>query len=283
MVPIAAAAIGLVGGIWWAFARRTGVSPSPALLCAAVLIAGLGLLLADPRFPAKRIHVPEYIVVAWLVRAGLRHHLDGWSLTVGATLIAGLYGVHDELIQGLHPKRTYGLMDMATNACGAATGALLTHAFDQPRSQGRGLPGQITLSIAGLATMLSGVTVMLIALSLDTGTASRTWAYAPLALAVPRVVCNGSDMAPTRWDSASGGVRRGVVWIDTALSARRGHVWLGVPLATGRPSLSSIQEQCEALAGRRGEGDVSAAVNGPSVSPASIARIEPDHAIGALL
>ena len=146
--------------------------------------AVLGLVLTDPRFPAKRIHVPEYIAVAWLVRAGLRHYLNGWSLTVGAALIASLYGVHDELIQGLHPVRTYGLVDMASNACGATAGAILTHAFGVPAGQDRGLSGWTTISITGLAAMLCGLAVLLIALSVDPDTASRSWVYAPLALAV---------------------------------------------------------------------------------------------------
>ncbi len=48
-----------------------------ALLGSSVAVAVIGLALTDPQFPAKRIHVAEYIVVAWLVyRAGQFSALD---------------------------------------------------------------------------------------------------------------------------------------------------------------------------------------------------------------
>jgi len=95
-----------------------------ALIGAAVVVAVLGLLMTDPQFPAKRIHVGEYVLVAWLIWRGLAGRLDGWGRAAFAALIASLMGVHDEMIQGLHPERSFGLWDMAANACGAVAGAL---------------------------------------------------------------------------------------------------------------------------------------------------------------
>ena len=86
--------------------------------------ATFGLMLTDPQFPAKRIHVAEYIAVAWLVYRGLGGRLGAPRRAAAAVLIASLLGVHDELIQGLHPRRTFGVLDIITNGFGATAGAL---------------------------------------------------------------------------------------------------------------------------------------------------------------
>ncbi len=91
-----------------------------ALCCAA-----LGLLLADPLFPAKRIHVAEYMLLAALLRLAVPRSLGAWQRTMVAAMAGALFGLHDEMIQGLLPDRTFGLADLAVNACGAAAGAFL--------------------------------------------------------------------------------------------------------------------------------------------------------------
>ena len=79
------------------------------LLGGSAAVATFGLMLTDPQFPAKRIHVAEYIAVAWLVYRGLGGRLGAPRRAAAAALIASLLGVHDELIQGLHPRRTFGV------------------------------------------------------------------------------------------------------------------------------------------------------------------------------
>ncbi|QDO97369.1 hypothetical protein FNB15_08865 [Ferrovibrio terrae] len=95
----------------------------PVLL--ALAFAAGGLLLADPLFPAKRIHVAEYMLLAALLRLAAPRSLGAWQRTMVAAMAGALFGMHDEMIQGLLPERTFGLADLAVNACGAAAGALL--------------------------------------------------------------------------------------------------------------------------------------------------------------
>jgi len=91
----------------------------------ALGFAASGLLLADPLFPAKRIHVAEYMLLAALLRLAAPRSLGAWQRTMVAAMAGALFGMHDEMIQGLLPDRTFGLADLAVNACGAAAGALL--------------------------------------------------------------------------------------------------------------------------------------------------------------
>lgn len=96
----------------------------PALAAAAVLMAA-GLLLADPAFPAKRVHVAEYALLALVLRRALVPMLGGVLQAATAAILAGLCGVHDEMIQGLWADRTFGHADIVVNGFGAAAGALL--------------------------------------------------------------------------------------------------------------------------------------------------------------
>lgn len=91
----------------------------------AMCCAAIGLLLADPLFPAKRIHVAEYMLLAALLRVAAPRSLGAWQRTMVAAMAGALFGMHDEMIQGLLQDRTFGLADLAVNACGAAAGALL--------------------------------------------------------------------------------------------------------------------------------------------------------------
>lgn len=96
------------------------------LLALAAVLAAVGLMATDPQFPAKRIHVPQYALLAAILRLALPD-CAGWTRTLGAAFLASLYGVHDEFVQGLMPTRGYGTPDMLTNALGAFAGALALH------------------------------------------------------------------------------------------------------------------------------------------------------------
>lgn len=97
------------------------------------LVAGLAVCLAalaipDPAVPIKRIHVAEYLLLAFPVRYTLSHRLTGRELTLFTALVTALFGIHDELFQGLHPLRYYGLPDMGVNGLAGLGGSLLGHA-----------------------------------------------------------------------------------------------------------------------------------------------------------
>lgn len=129
LVPwIVAAALVLLGV---GFARRGEARRrvSPTLLALSLAVAVAGLLFADPEFPAKRIHVPQYALLSAVVWMALRRQVDAAHLALFTILVTALFGVHDEYLQGLHPSRTYGAADMLANLCGAVAGVLALAAF----------------------------------------------------------------------------------------------------------------------------------------------------------
>ncbi|GAB4341171.1 MAG: hypothetical protein Kow0089_15350 [Desulfobulbaceae bacterium] len=111
------------------FVRRVnrGHSVRLAFLGAGIVAAFLALAIPDPQVPIKRVHVAEYILLAFLVRSTLSHRLQGSTLLFFSILVTALYGVHDEMLQGLHPQRYYGWRDMIVNAVAGLSGGLLAH------------------------------------------------------------------------------------------------------------------------------------------------------------
>ena len=72
--------------------------------------------------PNKHIHIPEYILAVWLLYAVLSKDYRGRGLFILVFVCATLLGVVDELEQGIHPKRFYGLSDMIVNSASALIG-----------------------------------------------------------------------------------------------------------------------------------------------------------------
>jgi VanZ family protein len=95
-----------------------------------ILCCLAGLLLPDPTIPVKRIHVSEYLLLSLVVRWTLSHRTSGLHLLGTSILLSVLFGVHDELLQGFHPLRTYGLRDMLVNSLAGCGGCLIWHGLD---------------------------------------------------------------------------------------------------------------------------------------------------------
>ncbi len=72
----------------------------------------------------KLIHVPEYVVLAWLLYAAMAADYSGRDILVLIFACASLLGIADEIIQGIHPARFYGGKDMLTNTLSALIGVL---------------------------------------------------------------------------------------------------------------------------------------------------------------
>jgi hypothetical protein len=96
------------------------VVPTTALLIAAFCL--------QPN-PIKHIHIPEYgllYVLVWLAFARDRY-TDEALISVFTCVV--MFGVIDELLQGVHPERYYGWKDMLINAIGGLVGLLWVRAF----------------------------------------------------------------------------------------------------------------------------------------------------------
>lgn len=170
------AVVGLLGAALLLFSlRRRWHWPSLGL---AILFAALGLWLADPAFPAKRVHVAEYALLALVLRRALLPWLGGPQLTLIAAMAAALFGFHDEMLQGLLPERTFGLSDIAVDCLGALAGSLLGGGLglcERPM-RGAAWPDPLPLWLA----LLAGVALLAYAMPAFIGDAAPFWVAAPL-------------------------------------------------------------------------------------------------------
>jgi len=74
--------------------------------------------------PNKHIHIPEYILMTWLVFGALSRDYRGGGILVLVFVLSSLLGIFDEVLQGLHPGRSYGWQDMITNTASSLIGVL---------------------------------------------------------------------------------------------------------------------------------------------------------------
>ncbi len=88
------------------------------LPCAIIVI----IIFMVESNPNKRIHIPEYVVLAWLVYAALSREYQGKGIFILIFVCTSMLGVVDELEQGIHPGRFYGLSDMMVNSASALIG-----------------------------------------------------------------------------------------------------------------------------------------------------------------
>jgi len=127
-LPIIAGIAALALAAWWyRGARREGRPVDGRMLLLGGVLAGATLLMTDPAYPAKRIHVAEYILLAVVVRRALCRRLAGAPLALGTLCVTAVLGYHDELLQGLHPDRRFAAYDVLVNAMGGAAGAAIGH------------------------------------------------------------------------------------------------------------------------------------------------------------
>lgn len=111
------------------FSRRSErlLPLSLSAILAGSALCLVALAIPDPEIAIKRIHVAQYLLLSLAVRHTLAGRLGGLELTISATLLSCLYGVHDEMLQGLHPDRTFGLRDIMVNTLAACGGGLIWH------------------------------------------------------------------------------------------------------------------------------------------------------------
>jgi len=74
--------------------------------------------------PNKHIHIPEYIVMTWLLFEVLSIDYNGKGILVLVFICSNMLGIVDELMQGILPGRYYGWHDMIMNSAASVVGAL---------------------------------------------------------------------------------------------------------------------------------------------------------------
>ncbi len=147
-----------------------------------IVIAVAALFLSDPAFPAKRIHVLEYALLAVVVGRAVSVETGGRALLFATALATVVLGSHDELIQGLLDGRTFGLRDFEIDAVSAVAGVAIGHGlglFPEAGSvQTESLESDEWLA---LAILVAGWLAMLAAMSRLTDTPMPLWPVVPLA------------------------------------------------------------------------------------------------------
>jgi hypothetical protein len=113
--------------------------------------------------PNKHIHIPEYVLMTWLLYAALAKDHKGSGLFILIFILASLLGVVDELEQGIHPSRFYGLSDMLVNCASALIGVFTIMGLKKAKAadwswtarlkEFKGLLGLILFGLVGAVLM----------------------------------------------------------------------------------------------------------------------------------
>ncbi|MFC1516119.1 VanZ family protein [Thermodesulfobacteriota bacterium] len=91
------------------------------LIPCVIIVFAVFLLESNPN---KHIHIPEYIVMSWLLYEALSIDYTGKGIFLLTFLCAAMVGIVDELAQGIYPDRYYGWVDMSINTASSVIGIL---------------------------------------------------------------------------------------------------------------------------------------------------------------
>ena len=80
----------------------------------------------------KYIHIPEYVLISWILYYALALDYKGSGILLLVFICAVMLGVVDEIMQGMHPQRSYGWKDMIINAASGFIGCLSIMGLKQP-------------------------------------------------------------------------------------------------------------------------------------------------------
>jgi hypothetical protein len=102
---------------------------------AVILAAGAVIVLLILYFETnanKYIHIPEYILMTWILYQALAFDYRGRGILPLILACAAMLGIVDELLQGIHPQRTYGGRDMMINTSSSFIGILMLMGVKDP-------------------------------------------------------------------------------------------------------------------------------------------------------
>lgn len=189
LLPILVVVLFILAVLTYFLFKNNAHEVSRSLLWIGGTVCVVALIIPDSRFPAKRIHVAEYMALVCLVRYAMSWRIQGGVLLFFSILATILFGMHDELLQGLHPSRTYGLRDMLVNSFAAVGGGLIWHGCslfvrpelrDEKRKNSRGT----SATTAYLCWFFLGIMAFVIPLSAYRQETIPYWPLLPLSGAV---------------------------------------------------------------------------------------------------
>jgi len=105
----------------------TAVSRKGFGRCIVILAVSTVISLGIMAFEAnsnKYIHIPEYVLMVWLLYLAMIVDYKGRGILLLVFICASMLGVVDELLQGIHPQRSYGWKDMIIDTASSLIGIL---------------------------------------------------------------------------------------------------------------------------------------------------------------
>jgi hypothetical protein len=99
------------------------------LTAAALIVLLITFFEANPN---KYIHIPEYVLMTWILYLALAIDYRGRGILLLVLICAAMLGVVDELIQGIHPQRTFGWKDMTIDSASSVVGILTLAGVKNP-------------------------------------------------------------------------------------------------------------------------------------------------------
>ena len=112
-----------------------GIKGNRIAPCAVVLAISTIIVFIITTFEHnsnKYIHIPEYVLMSWFLYQALILDYKGRGILLLVFICGGMLGVVDEIMQGIHPQRTYGWKDMIINAASCLIGILALVGIKRP-------------------------------------------------------------------------------------------------------------------------------------------------------
>ena len=115
------------------------------------------LIMHLEKNPNKHIHIPEYVLMAWLLFAAFSKSYTSRDLYLLIFLCTTALGVVDELEQGIHPSRFYGWSDMLVNSASGLIGIFTLMGIKQTQKADWHWAERFRKSIAPVGLVLAGL------------------------------------------------------------------------------------------------------------------------------
>jgi hypothetical protein len=148
--------VSLLGIAYMVYLWRSKLGWKKALYLIPCVVIALAIFRLEGN-PNKHIHIPEYILMAWLVYAALKKDYRGGGMLILVFILASMLGVVDELEQGIHPGRTYGWTDMLVNTSSALMGVFTILGLTDYQSGSWKWIGQLKKQKALISLILFGL------------------------------------------------------------------------------------------------------------------------------
>jgi hypothetical protein len=105
--------------------RRPGDIKTKAAFATAIIpLLGAAALIVDARYPAKFIHLPEYLLLGWAIAKLLAPGLPIRTVLPCTVALLAASALVDENIQGYMAERSFGLRDIAVDMIAGLAGAM---------------------------------------------------------------------------------------------------------------------------------------------------------------